>query len=131
MEQSEFAENCHELLGKLFEATRHTSKGWDFKQIRFLVGSLKEAFGHVVPVNLDDDADQIEAPSHYCRNGIEVVKVLQTFLTPEEFEGWCRGNILAYQLRARWKQNCDMDLKKADRINRFLIRHLEGVDIVD
>lgn len=129
--EDDLASNCHKLLEELDQLTKPSKKTWDANRIRFLVCGLREAFGHVQPVELDDDGDLVESPSHYVRDGIEVVKVLQTFLTGEEFEGWCRGNILAYQLRARWKDNCEMDLKKADKMSQFLTRHLDGVELVD
>jgi hypothetical protein len=42
-------------------------------------------------------------PAHYKTGGIEVIDILRQKLTPEEFRGFCKGNIIKYSLRAERK----------------------------
>lgn len=55
--------------------------------------------------------DNVNHPSHYTQ-GIEVIDILKDKLTPEQFDGFCLGNILKYTMRARHKNGME-DLKKA------------------
>ena len=67
--------------------------------------------------------DNVNSPSHYQHGGIETIEVIQTMLTPEEFIGYCKGNILKYRERAPYKGKEDEDYAKAkwyfDRLNRL------------
>jgi hypothetical protein len=56
--------------------------------------------------------DPVERPDHYTFGGIETIDYLRAKLTPEEFAGFCRGNVLKYVSRATHKNGAE-DLKKA------------------
>lgn len=58
-------------------------------------------------------------PNHYKEGGIEVIDILKAKLTPEEFQGFLKGNIVKYTLRARLK-NGEEDIKKAEWYAKFL-----------
>ena len=51
------------------------------------------------------------SPDHY-KGDIECIDALRTCLTPEEFQGYCKGNIIKYAWRERLK-NGKEDVKKA------------------
>lgn len=59
-------------------------------------------------------ANAVDHPAHYggADNPYEVIKVLEAWLTPEEFAGFLKGNVITYQARARLK-NGAQDLEKA------------------
>lgn len=57
--------------------------------------------------------DIINNPSHYNRNGIEIIDVLKAYLTPEEFKGYLKGTNLTYLLRSPWKKQETDDILKA------------------
>ena len=61
-----------------------------------------------------DEHDAIHRPSHYRLDGlgIEVKDVIKSVLSPEEFKGYCLGNVIKYILRAK-KKNGIEDVKKA------------------
>lgn len=64
--------------------------------------------------------DVITRPHHYTEHGgIEVIDILKAVLTPEEFRGYLKGNILKYTARER-KKGGDKDMKKAAWYARFL-----------
>ena len=57
---------------------------------------------------------------------IECINYIQDKLTPEEFRGYNKGNVIKYVTRERHK-NGDGDLKKAKWYSDKLIDVLEGV----
>lgn len=63
---------------------------------------------------LGDSPDIINNPSHYNRNGIEIINVLKAFLTPEEYTGYLKGTNLTYLLRSPWKGQNKDDILKAE-----------------
>ena len=65
--------------------------------------------------------DAVSHPEHYqSDNGIECIDAIQAALTPEEFRGYCKGNVIKYAWRERQKGG-DESLRKARwHINRLL-----------
>lgn len=60
-------------------------------------------------------ADNVNHPAHYTTGEIEVIDYIQDKLTPEQFEGYCIGNVLKYISRYRHKGGLE-DLKKVSGI---------------
>jgi hypothetical protein len=62
------------------------------------------------------DSETVNHPAHYGGDTIyETIKVLEAWLTPEQFIGFCRGNTIKYQSRAgRKDSNYAEDLAKAE-----------------
>lgn len=60
----------------------------------------------------DKDAD-VYSPSHYRVGGYEAIDIIKAKLTPEEYRGYCKGNILKYIMRANYKEHHDQDCRKA------------------
>lgn len=58
------------------------------------------------------EPDNINAPDHYTKGGIETIDYIKAKLTPEEYEGYLKGNVLKYLSREHDKGGLD-DLKKA------------------
>ena len=57
--------------------------------------------------------DLVDHPSHYSSSGgIECIDAIESALTPEEFEGFCKGNIIKYVWRENHKGGNE-DLRKA------------------
>ena len=53
-------------------------------------------------------ADDIQVSgTHYKQMGIEPWAVMQAVLTPEEFRGYLKGNIIKYAMRQGRKQDSD------------------------
>lgn len=84
---------------------------------------------------VDDKQEEIEnipqtspSPAYYDVGGISVNDVIRAKLTPEEYAGWCKGNILKYTMRAKYKEDEQKDLKKAADYMRWLIESKEGKD---
>ena len=62
----------------------------------------------------------VTRPSHYTSGGLEVKTILKKKLTPEEFKGFCKGNVLKYTLRADFK-NGKEDYAKAREYLKWLM----------
>lgn len=66
--------------------------------------------------NAPSTEEQVDHPPHYggADNPYEVIKVLHAWLTPEQLDGFCRGNVIKYVARAGKKGGqATQDLKKA------------------
>lgn len=63
----------------------------------------------------EGEYDEVKRPVGYQRGGIETIEVIKMMLTPEEFRGYLKGNILKYRERAGHKPGTDeaTDLAKA------------------
>lgn len=64
------------------------------------------------------------SPNHYKQGGLEVVDIWRAKLSPEEFKGLCKGNVLKYVIRADQKNGLE-DYKKAAVYLKWLIELLE------
>lgn len=58
-------------------------------------------------------SDSIRHPAHYTDGEIEVIDYIRDKLTPEQFVGYCLGNVLKYVSRYRLKGAPAQDLRKA------------------
>ena len=70
--------------------------------------------------------DFINHPPHYqSAAGIECIQAIEAALTPEEFEGYLKGNALKYLWRAGKKGEKSADHQKANWYISRLIAHSE------
>lgn len=60
-----------------------------------------------------DRMDIVNHPMHYKVGGYEAIDVIKAKLTPEEYRGYCKGNVLKYLMRANYKEHHDQDVQKA------------------
>lgn len=70
------------------------------------------------------DHDSVNHPSHYTQGSIETIDYMESCLTPEEFCGGCKMNVLKYVSREKHKNGLE-DLKKARWYLDRLISYLE------
>lgn len=64
-------------------------------------------------------------PSHYTSSKIECIDAIESALSPEEFRGFLRGNIIKYNWRCMQKNGVE-DLKKSQWYLERLIKTLEN-----
>lgn len=57
-------------------------------------------------------SDNVNNPPHYTQGGIECIDAIKSALTPEEFRGYCKGNVIKYIWRERHKGG-DESIRKA------------------
>ena len=59
--------------------------------------------------------NEVNSPAHYKKEGgIECIDYMKQVLTPEEFIGYLRGNVIKYNHRADYKGKKEQDLAKAE-----------------
>ena len=68
--------------------------------------------------------DSVNHPNHYTQGAIETIDYMESCLTPEEFCGGCKMNVLKYVSREKFKNGTE-DLKKARWYLDRLISYLE------
>lgn len=62
----------------------------------------------------DDHAEKVNHPQHYGGDTpYEVIKVLKAWLTPEEYVGFLKGNVIKYNARSSKKGAHLEDTRKA------------------
>lgn len=64
--------------------------------------------------------DNVFKPNHYTNREHECIDEIKAMLTPEEFRGFLKGNVIKYRFRASSK-NGDEDMLKADNYAHYLI----------
>lgn len=64
--------------------------------------------------------DMVNNPSHYqLLPGVEAIDIIKATLTPEQWKGYCLGNMLKYRLRAGDKGDALEDIGKANKYKEF------------
>lgn len=66
----------------------------------------------------------VDKPTHYTSGAVECIDAIRSALTPDEFRGYCKGNILKYVWRERLK-NQEQDLQKAAKYLEWLITEMQ------
>lgn len=69
--------------------------------------------------------DRVNNPKHYTVGGIETIDYIKAKLTPEEYVGYLKGNIIKYTSRSGHKDDALEDHRKAGWYNNKLIEELE------
>ena len=68
--------------------------------------------------------DNVNHPAHYNAGEIEVIEIQEDQLSPEEYRGYIKGQVIKYITRERHKNGLE-DLKKARWYLDRLIKKLE------
>jgi hypothetical protein len=79
---------------------------------------------------MEREEEAITSPAHYkvCE-GLDVVDMIRAVLTPEQFKGYCLGNLIKYRMRAGKKTMSPMeDLGKAHVYETWLAEMEGGED---
>ena len=77
---------------------------------------------HGQHLHLDDNP---VTPDYYKAGGVETIDYLHAFLTEDEFNGFCKGNIIKYVSRANRKNGLE-DIRKARDYISYLITSMKG-----
>jgi len=67
--------------------------------------------------------DVVNHPTHYNKHGVECIQAIRATLTDEEFRGYCKGNVLKYTWRERYKNGSE-DLHKAEWYLEHLLKDI-------
>jgi hypothetical protein len=89
---------------------------WDAVESHKLPSNIYAETGN--PKEVRDD---INRPAHYTQSGIECIEAIESALSPEEYRGFLKGQVLKYLWRANHKGSEIEDHLKAgwylDRLN--------------
>jgi hypothetical protein len=77
----------------------------------FTAADLGEAGQTMADAEKAAGEDLVNHPPHYAQGDIECIDAIEAALTPEEFRGYCKGNVIKYTWRERHKGG-DQDLGK-------------------
>ena len=64
--------------------------------------------------------DMVDKPAHYSRYGVETIDAMRGTMSPEEFNGFLKGNAFKYLTRAGAKDALEQDLHKVCWYTMFL-----------
>lgn len=68
-----------------------------------------------------------DMPNRYKHGGIEAIEAIRAALTDEEFRGFCKGNIIKYAWRERYKGG-DEDIRKLSEYAKFAIEDSGAIE---
>lgn len=63
---------------------------------------------------------EYSASDRYTHGDIECIDAIRAALSPEEFRGFCKGNVIKYTWREAFKGG-DVDIKKASAYIHYLL----------
>ena len=75
--------------------------------------------------------DEVNKASHYNQGGIECIKAIESSMSPEEYRGFLKGQVIKYVWRYRHKGTPSKDLKKARYYLDDMIRIMEDAEVKD
>lgn len=67
--------------------------------------------------------------THYQVGTKQPIEIMQEIMTPEEFQGFCRGNVIKYSLRLGHKDAAVKEAAKIEQYSKWLRMSLEGKTI--
>ncbi len=88
------------------------------------LSAVNNAYDEVAKFEVLPDPDPVNHPTHYkLFPDLEVIQGIEKMLTPKEYRGYLKGNILKYRLRAGKKgspENMIEDIRKSMKYEEFL-----------
>ena len=71
-----------------------------------------------------NSSDAVNKPSHYqFFEGVEVIEIIASSMTHEQFKGYCLGNRIKYRLRAGNKDKLEQEIAKSDKYVELYDEH--------
>lgn len=84
-----------------------------------------EYLAHVAEID-ESAPDMVNEPPHYTQGNIECIDAIRESMTPLEYAGFLKGQVIKYLWRYRLKGKLVEDLKKADYYQKKLIEFAEA-----
>lgn len=69
------------------------------------------------------------AATHYQIADKQPIEIIQMYLTPMEFQGYLRGNVIKYILRCGHKDEPQKEIEKSIQYSKWLIEAIQGKTI--
>lgn len=87
------------------------------EELKKIVGPPNQTFA------VREQKDNVNSPDHYTKGGIECIAAIEAALTPEEFRGYLKGNVLKYNWRCNHKNGIEDLLKAQWYLNKLIAKH--------
>lgn len=122
-EQIEMAKRIIEHGGQCFESVE--CENCPFEKIYDATSGESKKFAEILETFVKENSkneDNVNSPNHYKLAGldVEVIDVIKASMSPEEFKGYCKGNVIKYVTREN-KKNGMEDLRKAKKYLEYVI----------
>ena len=94
--------------------TKRTKREWNWDTVAVVSSNAPfDSASIPLPITMEEPkVDVVNHPPHYKVGGIEVIDFIKAKLTPEEFRGYLKGNVLKYTSRAGHKDDVTQDIGK-------------------
>lgn len=114
--------NEHAITDKWWDGVQPYRLEWD-RASRTM--DIYKAYDVTEKAEDDPGFDMVDKPEHYAKGTLECIDWIRYELTPEEYRGYLKGNVLKYIWRHEDKGKPVQDLRKATKYLSFLIDQLE------
>lgn len=85
-----------------------------------------DSIEHAMNMAIRKYHDPVSHPKHYTQGGIECIDAMEAALTPEEFRGYLKGQIMKYNWRLGLKDTPVQEVGKlqwyAERLRKFFVK---------
>lgn len=82
-----------------------------------------------IPERLGVEDGTAAGAQHYQVGDKQPIEIMQDVMTPEEFCGYLRGNVIKYSLRMGHKDRKEIDARKAAQYSKWMAQALTGKKI--
>lgn len=89
------------------------------EELEYLAKVAEIEIGEPVP-------DMVNEPPHYTQGDVECIDAIRASMSPLEYSGFLKGQVIKYLWRYRLKGKLVEDLKKADYYQKKLIEFAEA-----
>lgn len=125
MEMREQIEMAKRIIERDGDCIEPEYKNCPFERMCDATEGEDEKFAEMLKVFVkenSDTEDNVNSPNHYKLAGldVEVIDVIRASMSPEEFKGYCKGNVIKYVTREN-KKNGMEDLRKAKKYLEYAI----------
>ena len=95
------------------------------KDINEMIDKAVQARKELSITMIEPKHDPVNHPAHYKVGGIETIDYIKAKLTPDEFRGYLKGNLLKYSSRIGHKGAAQLDAGKAGWYANALMQAIE------
>lgn len=123
------SQECYEEGSKQIKREQYQAKKSNFKGKTACQNDLKINYTEETENVATEEikvVDVVNHPKHYeVWDGLEAKEIVRMLLTEEEYNGWCKGNLIKYRMRAGLKNPHKIveDIEKAEWFKRELVQH--------
>lgn len=108
-----------------YNATKRKSRMQSSDSLNAMIKEAEDARKEMAITMIEPPADPVNHPAHYKVGGIETIQYIKAKLTPEEYRGYLKGNLLKYSSRIGHKGAAQIDAGKAGWYANALVQAIE------